>query len=75
MQRSGPVEGTPAEAAVLTMVLTAGAIARADIARRTGLSSAAVTRAAQPLLDAGFLRYADDDGTSRPVEDATSHMG
>jgi predicted NBD/HSP70 family sugar kinase len=73
MQRSGPVEGTPAEAAVLTTVLAAGAIARADIARRTGLSSAAVTRAAQPLLDAGFLRYADD--SSRNGDDEAARMG
>lgn len=57
-QRSGPVEGSPAEAAVLITVLTAGPISRADIARRTGLSSAAVTRAAQPLIEAGFLRPA-----------------
>lgn len=75
MQRSGPVEGTPAEAAVLTTVLTSGAIARADIARRTSLSSAAVTRAAQPLLDAGFLRYADDDEAPRATDDVVSHLG
>ncbi len=75
MQRSGPVEGSPAEAAVFTTVLTAGAIARADIARRTGLSSAAVTRAAQPLLDAGFLRYAEDGDATRSSEDESSRMG
>ncbi len=74
IQRSGPVEGTPAEAAVFTTVLTAGAIARADIARRTGLSSAAVTRAAQPLLDAGYLRYADD-AASHASDDESARMG
>lgn len=75
MQRSGPVEGTPAEAAVFTTVLTAGAIARADIARHTGLSSAAVTRAAQPLLDAGYLRYADDAASGRAADEDTARMG
>lgn len=75
MQRSGPVEGTPAEAAVFTTVLTAGAIARADIARRAGLSSAAVTRAAQPLLDAGYLRYADNDEAPHGQDDESGRMG
>jgi len=75
IQRSGPVEGTSAEAAVLTTVLTAGAIARSDIARRTGLSSAAITRATAPLLDAGILRYADDGEVSAAPSEAASHMG
>jgi len=53
--RIGPVEGTPAEGAVLAVVRESGPLSRAQIGRRTGLSSAAVTRAAQPLIDAGFL--------------------
>jgi len=75
IQRSGPVEGTSAEAAVMTTVLTAGVIARADIARRTGLSSAAITRATAPLLDAGILRYADDSEASFARSEVESHMG
>lgn len=76
MQRSGPVEGSPAEAAVFTTVLTAGAISRADIARRTGLSSAAITRAAQPLLDAGYLRYAEDElAPGGEAHDDATRMG
>ena len=59
IQRSGPVEGSPAEGAVFTTVLTSGSLSRADIARRTGLSSAAVTRAAKPLIAAGFLESAE----------------
>jgi len=73
-QRSGPVAETPAEAAVLTAVLAAGPIARSDIARRTGLSTAAVTRATQPLLEAGYLRYAPDAGTVHDVH-ARAVMG
>ncbi len=59
---------------MFTTVLTAGAISRADVARSTGLSSAAVTRAVQPLLDTGFLRYADEDPAAAPQPD-TARMG
>ena len=74
-QRSGPAEGTPAEASVLISVLTAGVIARAEIARKTGLSSAAVTRASQALLSQGFLRYADESEASCAGDDCESRMG
>ncbi|MBB5791332.1 ROK family protein [Jiangella mangrovi] len=60
IQRGGPVEGTPAEGAVFLSALTAGPIARVDIARETGLSSAAVTRVAKLLIDEGYLEYAPD---------------
>lgn len=56
--------GTPAEAAVFVSALTQGPISRSDIARTVGLSSAAVTRAAQPLLDAHFLAFADESGAA-----------
>lgn len=46
---------TPAAATVFTMVLTQGPVSRVEIARRTGLSSAAVTKAARPFIDAGYL--------------------
>ncbi|MCJ1676149.1 ROK family protein [Streptomyces sp. APSN-46.1] len=46
---------TPAAAAVFTTVLTAGPVSRVEIARRTGLSSAAVTRTARPIIEAGYL--------------------
>ncbi|MFI6497459.1 ROK family protein [Nonomuraea typhae] len=46
---------SPASAAVFTMVLTQGPVSRVEIARRTGLSSAAVTKAARPFIDAGYL--------------------
>jgi predicted NBD/HSP70 family sugar kinase len=66
-RRIGPVEGTPAEAAVFTTVLTGGSVAQAEIAERTGLSSAAVTRAVKPLLDAGYLEY-DEAGPAAELD-------
>src|SRR3954447_6642055 len=49
-----PIE-TPAAAAVFTHVLSHGPVSRVDLARRTGLSSAAVTKATRPFIDAGYL--------------------
>ncbi|MFZ4894176.1 ROK family protein [Plantibacter sp. Mn2098] len=46
---------SPAGVAVFRTVLGHGPIARVDIARRTGLSQAAVTKAVTPLLAAGYL--------------------
>jgi predicted NBD/HSP70 family sugar kinase len=40
---------------VLTRILTQGPIPRVEIARRTGLSQAAVTKAVAPLIEAGFV--------------------
>jgi predicted NBD/HSP70 family sugar kinase len=53
---------SPAATAVLTCILSAGPIARVGIARRTGLSQAAVTKAVTPLIEAGFVTF---DGTDR----------
>ncbi|TDE89602.1 ROK family transcriptional regulator [Occultella glacieicola] len=69
------MEGTPAEAAVLSTVFAEQPIARTDIARRIGLSSAAVTRATQPLLDAGCLEYNEAHATDAAGDEATSRMG
>ncbi|MEU7891491.1 ROK family protein [Nonomuraea sp. NPDC049152] len=46
---------SPAAATVFTMVLTQGPVSRVEIARRTGLSSAAVTKSARPFIEAGYL--------------------
>ncbi|MEU1369114.1 ROK family transcriptional regulator [Streptomyces sp. NPDC005803] len=46
---------TPAASLVFTTVLTHGPLTRTEIARRTTLSSAAVTKAVRPLMDAGYL--------------------
>jgi predicted NBD/HSP70 family sugar kinase len=45
----------PAALAVFTTVLTEGPLSRVTLARRLGLSSAAVTKAARPLIDTGYL--------------------
>lgn len=52
---------TPAAVEVLTRILTQGPIARVEIARRTGLSQAAVTKAVAPLIEAGYV--ADSPGS------------
>ncbi|WP_030488565.1 ROK family transcriptional regulator [Micromonospora chokoriensis] len=46
---------TPAATAVFTAVLTDGPLSRVSLADRLGLSSAAVTKAARPLIDMGYL--------------------
>ncbi|WP_239154091.1 ROK family protein [Amycolatopsis sp. FDAARGOS 1241] len=58
MSRSAPARApitSPAAATVFTTVLTQGPVSRVDVARRTGLSSAAVTKAARPFIEAGYL--------------------
>jgi len=49
---------------VLTRILTQGPIPRVEIARRTGLSQAAVTKAVAPLIETGFVT----DQTAVPSE-------
>ena len=46
----------PAVTAVFTAVLTEGPLSRVSLARRLGLSSAAVTKAARPLIEMGYLQ-------------------
>ncbi|MCW2938070.1 MAG: family transcriptional regulator [Actinomycetia bacterium] len=46
---------SPAAATVFELLLTQGPISRVEVARRTGLSSAAVTKAARPFIAAGYL--------------------
>ena len=45
----------PAVTAVFTAVLTEGPLSRVALARRLDLSSAAVTKAARPLIEMGYL--------------------
>lgn len=49
---------SPAGVSVFQKILTHGPIARIDVARRTGLSQAAVTKAVTPLVDGGFVVHA-----------------
>ncbi|WP_351236906.1 ROK family transcriptional regulator [Streptomyces sp. NPDC002133] len=46
---------TPAAPQIFTIVLSHGPLTRAEIARRAGLSPAAVTKAVRPLMEAGYL--------------------
>ena len=66
-----PLTVTPAATAVLAMVLTEGPLSRVDLARRLGISSAAVTKAARPFLDDGYLHELESErtapGAGRPV--------
>jgi predicted NBD/HSP70 family sugar kinase len=55
---------SPAAIDVLTRILTSGPIPRVDIARQTGLSQAAVTKAVAPLVEAGFVAL--DGARGRP---------
>ncbi|HEY2698445.1 MAG TPA: ROK family transcriptional regulator [Pseudonocardiaceae bacterium] len=62
---------TPAVVDVFTAVLKHGPIARIDIARRTGLSQAAVTKAVAPLIGRGLISthdYQRGDTPGRPVQ-------
>ncbi|MFB7586812.1 ROK family protein [Streptomyces sp. NPDC056169] len=61
----------PAETAVLALLLAEGPLSRVELARRTGLSSTAVTKAARPLIDDGYLYELPPErtapGAGRPV--------
>jgi predicted NBD/HSP70 family sugar kinase len=46
---------TPAASSVFTTVLSQGPLTRVELARRTGLSPAAVTKAVRPLMEAGYV--------------------
>ncbi|HEY3003994.1 MAG TPA: ROK family protein, partial [Kribbellaceae bacterium] len=63
---------TPAAATVFATVLTQGPVSRVEVSRRTGLSTAAVTKAARPIVDAGYLeelgsRQQPGAGVGRPA--------
>ncbi|GAA0485909.1 sugar kinase [Paractinoplanes deccanensis] len=63
---------SPAAAAILTALVTSGPQSRVTLARKLGLSSAAVTKAARPLINAGYLSELDatertGPGAGRPA--------
>ncbi|TWD80688.1 putative NBD/HSP70 family sugar kinase [Kribbella amoyensis] len=64
---------TPAGVEVLTRILTQGPIPRVEIARRAGLSQAAVTKAVAPLIEAGFVT--DQPVTARSGEVVEAQLG
>ncbi|MCX5243096.1 ROK family protein [Streptomyces prunicolor] len=51
---------TPAVSQVFTIVLSHGPLTRLEVARRAGLSAAAVTKAVRPLMEAGYLAEGAD---------------
>ncbi|WP_212910087.1 ROK family transcriptional regulator [Streptomyces sp. TS71-3] len=53
---------TPAASLVFTTLLSHGPLTRAEIAQRTLLSAAAVTKAVRPLMEVGYLVEGADDG-------------
>ncbi|MET7574778.1 ROK family transcriptional regulator [Streptomyces sp. NPDC005492] len=53
---------TPAVSQVFTTVLSHGPLTRLEVARRAGLSAAAVTKAVRPLMEAGYLAEGADQG-------------
>jgi predicted NBD/HSP70 family sugar kinase len=57
---------TSAAVQVFTAVLSHGPLARLEVARRVGLSPAAVTKAVRPLIEAGYLVEGVDDD-ARPA--------
>ncbi|MGW7368487.1 ROK family protein [Streptomyces sp. NPDC054841] len=69
--QSRPLVSAPAETAVLALLLVEGPLSRVELARRTGLSSTAVTKAARPLIDDGYLYELPPErtapGAGRPV--------
>ncbi|MER5428009.1 ROK family transcriptional regulator [Streptomyces sp. NPDC002588] len=58
--------GTPAASQVFTTVLSQGPLTRLELARRAGLSAAAVTKAVRPLIESGYL-VEDADAGTRPA--------
>ncbi|MFJ8632177.1 ROK family protein [Streptomyces sp. NPDC093568] len=57
---------TPAASQIFTTVLSHGPLTRLEVARRAGLSPAAVTKAVRPLIEAGYL-VEDVDESTRPT--------
>ncbi|MFF0740247.1 ROK family protein [Streptomyces sp. NPDC004111] len=70
-KQSGPLVSAPAEIAILGLLLAESPLSRVELARRTGLSSTAVTKAARPLIDDGYLHELPPErtapGAGRPV--------
>jgi predicted NBD/HSP70 family sugar kinase len=64
---------TPAASQIFTTVLCHGPLTRLEVARRAGLSPAAVTKAVRPLIEAGYL-VEDANEEARPVLGRPAHL-
>ncbi|GEC06159.1 sugar kinase [Streptomyces spinoverrucosus] len=58
---------TPAASQIFTTVLSHGPLTRSEMAGRTGLSAAAVTKAVRPLIEAGYLVEDVDEEARRAL--------
>ncbi|HEY4460239.1 MAG TPA: ROK family transcriptional regulator [Pseudonocardiaceae bacterium] len=58
---------SPAAQLVFSTLLRVGPASRVEVVRRTGLSSAAVTKAVRPLLEAGYLVECLEDAPERGI--------
>lgn len=66
----GLPSSSPGAVSVMSALVTEGPMSRADLARRTGLTSAAVTKVVNPLAQAGYLREVGpsvNGGLGRPA--------
>jgi predicted NBD/HSP70 family sugar kinase len=59
---------SPAAVAIFRRILTHGPIARIDVAKSTGLSAAAVTKAVSPLIAAGYVEEAGQGSEVRATD-------
>jgi predicted NBD/HSP70 family sugar kinase len=70
---------TPAASLVFTTVLSHGPLTRAEVARRTRLSAAAVTKAVRPLMELGYVVEEPSEGArsalGRPANPVRVHAG
>ncbi|MGP4090321.1 ROK family protein [Streptomyces sp. KR55] len=71
MRSTSPAEtfpaATPAASQIFTTVLSHGPLTRSEMAERTGLSAAAVTKAVRPLIEAGYLVEDTDEEARRAL--------
>lgn len=65
---------TPAASLVFTTVLSHGPLTRTEIARRTELSAAAVTKAVRPLMEVGYLVEDLNDGVRSALGRPANHL-
>lgn len=54
---------SPGAVAVVSTLITEGAMSRAEVSRRTGLTSAAVTKVVTPLAEAGYVQEMGPSGS------------
>ena len=61
---------SPAAIEIFASILTTGPVSRTDVARATGLSQAAVTKAVAPMITAGLIVDHDEPDRQEPLRGA-----